>query len=319
MIATNASDEVTIAGSGQDTVVGGDLTVSGYIKPLGTATVPTWDTNMYIWSQSGYGARFDGYQMKFDTGLSRTTALTIDANQNVVIPNGNLNVTGRTIPTTGVDLPNNTPIRGVPTGGGTVRMLRINTSNQVEVGSVNSTMLLTAAQAVKVTGTVVDISLTRGNSSSGAINIYRNNGQVPWSIVGGQSGVTLDLELDYNGSLRGDFNSTTGAYTALSLRKFKDNIEDVVDPFEIIRRLRPRTYNMSGVETAGYIYDEVDGVLDIASMDTGINHRPIGVNHDVINTYTTAAVQRLIVASEAAAAEITQLKLDIQELKGTSL
>ena len=183
------------------------------------------------------------------------------------------------------------------------------------------TMTTTDAQfftnnLTKLWGSAVDVSITRGNSSSGSVNIYRNNGQVPWSIVGGQAGVTLDLELDYNGSLRGDFNSTTGAYTALSLRKFKDNIEDVVDPFEIIRRLRPRTYNMSGVETAGYIYDEVDGVLDIASMDTGINHRPIGVNHDVINTYTTAAVQRLIVASEAAAEEIAQLKADIQELRG---
>lgn len=196
-----------------------------------------------------------------------------------------------------------------------IHMIGTNASDEVTIaGSGQSTIF--GGDISKKVGSALDVKITRGNSTSGSVNIYRNNGQVPWSIVGGQSGVTLDLELDYNGSLRGDFNSTTGAYTALSLRKFKDNIEDVVDPYEIIRRLRPRTYNMSGVETAGYIYDEVDGVLDIASMDTGINHRPVGVNHNVINTYTTAAVQRLIVASEVADAKIAQLEADIQELRG---
>ena len=353
MIGTNTSDEVSIASSGQATVVGGDLSVSG--------------------TTTGTG---------------------------------------------GFNLPNNTPIRGVPASGGTVRMLRLNTSNQVEVGSTNDALRFTSTsstfltgdvaiasgrlnvnnggsavatpsnvQAVvshtdgfanaglaivsgtgnsadlflgdttnpkigyvsyanagnkmslgvsagtkftmtttnaefatnnltKLWGTAVDVKITRGNSTSGRVDIYRNNGNNPWSIVGGQAGVTLDLELDYMGVRKGDFNSTTGDYTPLSLRKFKDNIEDVVDPYEIIRRLRPRTYSMSGVETAGYIYDEVDGVLDRASMDAGINHRPVGVNHNVINTYTTAAVQRLIVASEAAAEEIAQLKADIQELRG---
>ena len=77
-----------------NTTVDGDLTVSGYIKPLLTTTIPTWDSNTYVWSESGYGARFDGYQMKFDTGSARTTALTIDISQNVSIPNGDLAVDG---------------------------------------------------------------------------------------------------------------------------------------------------------------------------------------------------------------------------------
>ena len=339
MIATNASDEVSIAGSGQATVVGGALDVTGALTVTGNIStdnsfLQTGTTaELVSLVRTGGNAATANLSTGGNSGSLNLSSLgnpiqaILASNANMLFQqggvtrmtidsSGNLDVAGVTTGTGGFNLPNNTPIRGVPTSGGTVRMLRFNTSNQVEVGSAIHTMLLTATQAVKRTGTVTDISLTRGNSTSGAINIYRNNGQVPWSIVGGQSGVTLDLELDYNGSLRGDFNSTTGAYTALSLRKFKDNIEDVVDPFEIIRRLRPRTYNMSGVETAGYIYDEVDGVLDIASMDTGINHRPVGVNHDVINTYTTAAVQRLIVASEVADAKIAQLEADIQELRG---
>lgn len=295
-----------------------NVNVSGGVRVSGDQSTPLTNEGLYGGHPSR-GAHIQGHGSANDVTVSNQSgavALAVPQGTINVEARGDLDVTGRTTGTGGFDLPNNIPVRGVPTTGGTVRMLRLNTSNQVEVGSTNSTLVFTATQAVKKTGTGTDVSLTRGNGTSGAINIYRNNGNTPWSIVGGQAGVTLDLELDYNGSLRGDFNSTTGAYTALSLRKFKDNIEDVVDPYETIRRLRPRTYTMSGVETAGYIYDEVDGVLDIASMDTGINHRPVGVNHDVINTYTTAAVQRLIVASEAAATEITQLKAEIQELRG---
>ena len=96
MIKVDATDAVYLAPAGGPTEVGGDLAVIRHIKPTGTAIVPTWDTNMYVWSQSGYGARFDGYQMQFDTGASRTTALTIDFNQDVSIPNGDLDVDGAT-------------------------------------------------------------------------------------------------------------------------------------------------------------------------------------------------------------------------------
>lgn len=95
-VTNNIATKLPLAGGTLtgNLAVTGDLTVSGHIKPLGTATIPTWDTNTYVWSESGYGARFDGYQMKFDTGSARTTALTIDISQNVSIPNGNLTVTG---------------------------------------------------------------------------------------------------------------------------------------------------------------------------------------------------------------------------------
>ena len=406
MIGTNSSDQVSIASSGHGTVVGGDLSLAAAASlNVGNGYYGNADSN---W----------GLLVKADTtagGAHNIGILATDGNEMMRFTDstkgvslaGALAVTGTTTGTGGFNVPNNVPFRGTLTNGGTSRMLRMSSSNVIEVGSTTqamdifasaatvsgtlgigganpsavplyvekdiarmrlaavgtgganqatlqfynegtfkgqigyreasndfeiwsqngslATMTMDASNNVKVPNGsllvnqgsgIADVLLSRGNGSSGSVNIYRNNGNNPWSIVGGQGGVTIDLELDYNGSLRGDFNSTTGAYTALSLRKFKDNIEDVVDPYEIIRRLRPRTYNMSGVETAGYIYDEVDGVLDIASMDTGINHRPIGVNHDVINTYTTAAVQRLIVASEAAATEITQLKAEIQELRG---
>ena len=424
MVGTNASDEVTIASSGQGTVVGGALDVTKDLKLGFNATRPTaWDTNSYVWTKSGAdsGLHLDGYNVYLSTGNSETLGLEVDVNQNVSIPNGNLDVTGglrasgyQATPLTNEGLYGGHPTRGayiqghgsandftVANQSGTIALVVPQNTINVEargdlavtgairnstapanyahnvaanmvIGNTGSnggltiassataagsihfakgsagtdeyrgylnyihstdtmslgvsaanrfTMTTTDAQfstnnLTKLWGTVPDVTLTRSASTAGCIHIYRNNGNQPWSFTGGAAGVSTNMQLYYSGASRGYFNSTSGAYVATSLRKFKADIEDVVDPYEIIRRLRPRTYTMSGESTAGYIYDEVDGVLDAARMDAEINHEPLGVDHNVINTYTTAAVQRLIVASEVADAKIAQLEADIQELRG---
>jgi len=76
-----------------------------------------------------------------------TNVITIPTGTTSVVMSGDLAVAGTTTGTGGFNLPNNVPLRGVPTGGGTVRMVRMNTSNVIEVGSTSQAMDILASTA----------------------------------------------------------------------------------------------------------------------------------------------------------------------------
>jgi hypothetical protein len=66
------------------TVTADGLTVDGVTK-LGFASAPTWDTNSYLWSESGVGLNLDGYNLKFNTGLTRNERMRIDSSGNLLV------------------------------------------------------------------------------------------------------------------------------------------------------------------------------------------------------------------------------------------
>jgi hypothetical protein len=43
------------------------------------STAPTWDTNSYLWAESGFGIRYDGFQHRWDYGVSRTEGMRLDS------------------------------------------------------------------------------------------------------------------------------------------------------------------------------------------------------------------------------------------------
>lgn len=45
---------------------------------LQAVSAPGWDTASYLWTEGGFGARYDGYQHRFDVGNSRTAAMMIN-------------------------------------------------------------------------------------------------------------------------------------------------------------------------------------------------------------------------------------------------
>lgn len=71
------------------------LEVNGRVK-INASSAPTWDTNTRFWSESGFGARYDGYQHRFDVGNSRAEAMRINTSGNVGIgtdnPDGKLQI-----------------------------------------------------------------------------------------------------------------------------------------------------------------------------------------------------------------------------------
>ena len=76
------------------------LDVNGGIR-IGYQAAPTWTSDSFLWSESGVGLNIDGYQLKFNTGLSRNERMRIDPFGNVGIgtssPNSRLDVRGNAL------------------------------------------------------------------------------------------------------------------------------------------------------------------------------------------------------------------------------
>ena len=60
------------------------LDVNGVIK-IGFASAPTWDTNSFLWSESGFGLNLDGFSLKFSTGSTRNERMRITSGGEVYI------------------------------------------------------------------------------------------------------------------------------------------------------------------------------------------------------------------------------------------
>ena len=85
-------------------------TAKSDIVQLDAGSAPSWDTNTRLWSESGFGARYDGYQHRFDVGVSRTEAMRITASGSVGIGTGS--------PASALDVvKNSTTLRLHRTGG----------------------------------------------------------------------------------------------------------------------------------------------------------------------------------------------------------
>jgi hypothetical protein len=54
-------------------------TVKGKVFYTDVGTDPGWDTASRIWTEGGFGARYDGYQHRFDVGSARTQVLRLES------------------------------------------------------------------------------------------------------------------------------------------------------------------------------------------------------------------------------------------------
>jgi hypothetical protein len=88
---------VNSAGTERMRIYDAGIDVSGVIRCVVTSA-PAWDTNTRFWGESGFGARYDSYQHRWDVGLTRTEAMRIDSSGKVGIgdttPEAPLTVTG---------------------------------------------------------------------------------------------------------------------------------------------------------------------------------------------------------------------------------
>jgi hypothetical protein len=97
---------------------------------------------------------------------------------------------------------------------------------------------------VRTNTRLAEITMTH-NSGSGVNNGFalENEGanNAFWTLYSTNS--DGNLEFYYQGNLRGEFNSSTGAYTALSDARLKENIRPLTGVLERVKALKPSAYN----------------------------------------------------------------------------
>ena len=120
--------------------------------------------------------------MKFDTGSARTTALTIDFNQDVSIPNGTLGVTGDT--TVANKIQANQNQAGV---------------NGLVSYCTNASFTGTTLQLQTIKAAAADFNLITAYTSNGGVLGFSVNGQGNVYAAGALD-VTKDLKLAFNGT-----------------------------------------------------------------------------------------------------------------------
>tara|TARA_R110000822_G_scaffold150255_2_gene289359 strand:- start:2425 stop:3918 length:1494 start_codon:yes stop_codon:yes gene_type:complete len=140
-----------------------------------------------------------------------------------------------------------------------------------------------------------------GAGSSGTLYLSRNSGGNTWKMQAGFSAVSANLRIYYDNNLRGEFNSTTGAYTSSSDYRLKENVAPLTGALSQVALLKPSTFNWieTGEFTHGFIAHEVQEVLPFAVSGEKDAEETQGLDKGGIVPLLTAAIQELTARVEA--------------------
>ncbi len=198
----------------------------------------------------------------------------------------------------------NTPLRF---GTNSVERMRITGSGEIGINTISPATILHVNHP---TGT------THGFSLSNDLDSDRWHFYV-WS--------TNSLGLYFNGSQVGSFNPTTGAYTALSDRRFKTNIEPMGSALDKIKALQPVQYRFidqpDDLTHIGFIAQDVEPVFP--SLVNHIKPNPEANENEDLYTLDYAgfsvvaikAIQEQQEIIEELNGKITKLQQQVDELQ----
>lgn len=143
------------------------------------------------------------------------------------------------------------------------------------------------------TGQVRSISSGGDTYAYGSLCSVNTSGNY-WNILTAGSGASNNLYLGYNTADKGYFSSSTGAYTAVSDRNVKKNIDAISYGLKEILALTPVEYNMVEEEEGqqkhlGFIAQEVKQILptSVSEMQSGI----LGMDKSEIIPVLVKAIQ----------------------------
>ncbi len=175
---------------------------------------------------------------------------------------------------------------------------RIDTSGKFLLGATSSTGGYGGYKFL-ISDTTPMIKLQSTTGAPNAWDIYLDSG----------SG---NLYFAYNGSDKGNFNKTTGAYTALSDSRVKKNVEPCSYGLSQVLSLQPVVYHM--VEEAddakkhlGFIAQEVKSIIDEAVDDVPAD-KFYGLDKSGLVPVLVKAIQELSAKLDAAEARIAALE-----------
>jgi len=185
---------------------------------------------------------------------------------------------------------------------GTERM-RIDSSGNLLVGLTTSSGRLAVKQV-------------SGNNFGGGFTLMRSDNTNNWQFVNGSDDV---LYLGWNSATRGTFNSSTGAYSAVSDKNLKKNIVNISYGLDAIKDLKPVEYNMVGESDdakkhLGFIAQEAKEVLpsSVSVMMGGI----LGMDRTEIIPVLVKAIQELKAELDTVKVTVEAQAVRIAELEG---
>jgi len=172
--------------------------------------------------------------------------------------------------------------------------MRIDSSGNVGIGTNSPSSRLTIKQSA--------------DAGAGGLTLVRQANTNNWQAVVAS---TNDLYLIYNGTDRGYFSNSTGAYTSISDRRLKKNIVSINYGLNEILALRSVSYNMNeqedtSVKTLGFIAQEVQEVLpeSVFEMRSGM----FGMDKSAIVPVLVKAIQEQQAIITVLTARITALE-----------
>lgn len=177
-------------------------------------------------------------------------------------------------------------IEGEKTVTATGATIYARVANQYAFGQATPTSLLTIKQVT--------------DTDSGGLKFVAPNSANEWAL---RTGSDNKLYFSYNGTAKGNIDSTTGNYTATSDERLKRDVTDLKESLPVLSQLRPVVYSMQddpqGRRHLGFLAQEVKKVVPSAvSVMSG----------DVMGMDKQELIPLLVKAVQELSAQIEELK-----------
>jgi hypothetical protein len=151
--------------------------------------------------------------------------------------------------------------------------------------------------------------VNHNSGTSYGLYIKNKSATSPWHFYEYSTG---NLQLYYDTTLRGTFNSTTGVYTSSSDKRFKKNIEDFTNIIDKVMLLHPKRYNFISQKNNDQKY------IGLIAQDVKELFPEFVQYNEEDDKYTMDYAGLSVVAIQAIKEQqedIDQLKAEIEEIK----
>jgi hypothetical protein len=255
-----------------------------------------------------------------------TTAMTIDTSQNVGIgttsPSWKLEVV--TAATSGIRVStadfgmiqatNGTVVTKIQNGG-TVGIIGTDTNHALDLHTNNAgRMRIDSSGNVLVNTTTAVSRLTvkaSVNDYTGSLSLVANNSSNYWAFL--HDGSNSRLFFGFNAVSKSYIDSSSGAYTAVSDSRLKENVIPLSSGLSEVLKLNPVTYNFISDENKakqiGLIAQEVLPVIpEVVGVPTDIEKDNYGLNYAGLTPILVKAIQEQQTIINDLKARITALE-----------